>query len=89
MVRFWGPKLDPFLESLLKNNKDLIMGPKTGPIFGAKNWPPIVRFLLPPGAQNSSTLSVETTSYYYNRLATIATKMTELRSPIQALQPAT
>ena len=80
MVLFWGPKLGPFLESLLKNNKDLILGPKTGPICGA-NWP--------PGAQNSSTLSVETTSYYYNRLATIATKMTELRSPIQALQPAT
>ena len=88
MVRFWGPKLDPFLESLLKINKDLILGPKTGPIFGAKNWPHFQVFAR-PGAQNSSTLSVETTSYYYNRLATIATKMTELRSPIQALQPAT
>ena len=47
MVLFLGPKLGPFLESLLENNKDLILGPKNGPIFGAKNWPPFSGFCFP------------------------------------------
>ena len=47
MICFWGPKLDLFLEPLFKIIRDPILGPKTNPIFGARNWPRFSVFCFP------------------------------------------